>query len=83
MRGQGVVAVEEEQVLTGGAGEPGVAGGARPLARVGRVRGQVDGGDPGIAGGELVDDLAAGVRGAGVDRDQFQVERRALVTPYV
>lgn len=55
--GEGVVGVEEEQVVPGRPGHPGVAGGAE--AGVAR---QVDGADPGVAYGVLVGDRAAGVR---------------------
>lgn len=70
-RGEGVVAVEEDQIVAGRPGQARVAG--RPQAEVVR---QVHGGDPGVAGGVVVDDRTAGVRGGVVDHDQFEIRVR-------
>ncbi len=56
VRGERVVAVQEDQVVAGGLGEPRVPGPAQPL-----VLGQVDGLHAGVPGRVLVDDRAAGV----------------------
>ncbi len=68
VRGEGVVAVEEDQVVAARPLHPGVAGGAEAL-----VLGQVHGAYARVAGRELVEDRAAGVRRAVVDRDQFEI----------
>jgi hypothetical protein len=63
-----VVAVEEDEVVAGRLCQTGVAGAAEAL-----VLGEMDGAYAGVAGRELVDDRAAGVRRAVVDRDQLQI----------
>ncbi len=68
VRGEGVVAVEEDQVVAGGPLHPGVAGPAEP-----HVLRQPHRPYAGVAGRVLLDDRAAGVRRAVVDRDQLQV----------
>ncbi len=66
--GEGVVAVQEDQVVAGGLRDTGVARGPQPL-----VLGKVHGTYALVAGRELVDDRAARVRRAVVDGDQFEI----------
>ncbi len=68
VRQQGVVAVEEDEVVAGGPGHPGVAGRAQPgVAR------QVESGEAVVPAGVLVGDRPAGVGGAVVDHDDLVV----------
>ncbi len=71
VRGEGVVPVEEDQVVARRPLHARVAGRSEPGVAL-----QVDGADPVVAGGELVDDRPAPVRGPVVDRDQLQVRVR-------
>ncbi len=66
--GEGVVAVEEEDVVAAGLGGADVARVADAAVLL-----QVDGHDATVAGGVLVDDPAAGVRGAVVHGDDLEV----------
>ncbi len=68
VRREGVVAVEEQQVVAARVRHAGVAGAAQA-----DVLGQVNGEHARVAGGELVDDRPARVRRAVVDDDQFQI----------
>lgn len=68
VRQQGVVTVEEDQVVAGGPAHPGVAG--RPQAG---VAGEVQGGDARVPAGVLVGDRPTGVGGAVVDHDDLVV----------
>ncbi|PPS69291.1 hypothetical protein BZZ08_07315 [Streptomyces sp. MH60] len=71
VRGEGVVAVEEDQVVAARPVHPGVAGGAQPL-----VARQAYDADARVQGRELVGDRAAGVRRAVVDHDHLEVRVR-------
>ncbi len=68
VRGERVVAVQEEQVVARRLGGAGVAGAAQSS-----VLGQVDGLHAHVAGRVLVDDRAAAVRRAVVHGDQFEI----------
>ncbi len=66
--GEGVVTVQEDQVVAGGLCDPGVTGEAEA-----HVLRQVQGPHPAVAGGEPVDDGAAGIGGAVIHRDDLEV----------